>query len=94
MAMRSKGDGTFAAPEQLIGGSDLSGVKFDDVAVYGLNVNNDGMADLALVQKSTTGSKIVLLQTIERKKTNPPRMDAGSALMDTDLNWSSVFGLY
>ncbi len=94
MGMRSKGDGSFAAPDQLIGGSDLSGVKFDEVAVYALNVNNDGAADLAFVQKSGGGSKVLWLKSIEKTDTTGPRMVAGSALTDADLTWSSVFGLY
>ena len=95
MGMRSKGDGTFAAPEQLIGGSDLSGVKFDEVAVYALNVNNDGLADLAFVQKSGAGSKVHVAAD-DREDGNGRAADGGRqrAYSDADLTWSSAFGLY
>jgi hypothetical protein len=75
--LRSNGDGTFASPQTLWSGSP-SALAGDVVA---LNVNPDGMSDLAIVQSDTIG----WFQTSERT-TGPAFMTIKSPIVDGNIN--------
>jgi hypothetical protein len=68
VALRSKGDGTFADPQQLWAGN----VSFDDTTPFALDVSPDSVADIALVNTST--NRATWLRGVERFKTTAASM--------------------
>jgi len=84
MGLRTKTEGTFAAPQQLWASAS---VAFADVVPMALNVNADGMADLALVTKNGSLSKVQWLRTNER--TTVPASMTATTPFDSSLAWSA-----
>jgi hypothetical protein len=77
-----QGQPAFADPLQLYTGN----TSFDNVKPVGLNVNPDGMTDLALVYGSTT-TKLMWLKSIERS--TAPAVMWPMTEFDSGLNWSA-----
>lgn len=84
LGLRSKPDGGFAAPDELW---QSSAVAFAEVLPVALDVNPDGMADLALVRKNGEASSLMWLRAIERSS-SPATMTASAPLADATLTWS------
>jgi hypothetical protein len=85
LGLRSKVDGGFADPTELW---QSNAVSFAGVSPVALNVNPDGMADVALVQRSGDSTSLLWLRSVERT-TSAATMVAGSAFSDSGLPWSS-----
>lgn len=80
----SKSDGTFT--QQPLG--TLDSVDWTSLSVTALNLNADGMADLALVQQASDGStSLQWLSTIERTKRSAASMTTMPAYDDPGLTW-------
>ena len=86
LGLRSKSDGGFADPTELW---QSNSVAFADVSPVALNVNPDGMADVALVQKSGGSTSLLWLRSVERSAA-AATMVAGAPLSDSNLPWSTA----
>ena len=85
MGMRALEGGGFADPTQL----HQSGTPFAGVVPLAMDVNFDGMADLALVTKDGTGTDVHWLRTAERTA-NPATMNTtGATPLNGGVNWSA-----
>jgi FG-GAP-like repeat len=83
MGLRAKMDGAFAEPLELWS----AGLSSADVHPVAIDVNPDGMTDLALVQRNGNASDLTWLKSVERSAT-PARMSAMTTYTDTNLTWS------
>ncbi|MEX2546367.1 MAG: VCBS repeat-containing protein [Chloroflexota bacterium] len=63
------------------------GVNWAELSVQAMNINSDGMADLALLQNADGSTRVSWLRTNERNR-NPATMTAMPALTDS-LPWSA-----
>jgi hypothetical protein len=84
VGLRSQVDGGFANPADLW---QSSTVPFDEVLPVALDVNPDGMADVALIRKNGTASSLTWLRAIERTAA-PASMAATTPLADAGLTWT------
>jgi hypothetical protein len=84
LGLRSKVDGGFADPAELW---QSSAVPFAEVIPVALDVNPDGMADVALVRKNGDASSLMWLRAVERSA-SPASMTATTPLADATLTWN------
>ncbi len=89
--MRSQPDGTLANPLLL---AQMGSVPWSGLGVAALDINADGMADLALVQKDGSMTKVQWLQTSEKSKTSAAKMTATQVYHDANLTWSQSIQPY
>jgi hypothetical protein len=82
--LASKLDGTFAAPALLW---QQASTDIDDLMPVAMNVNADGLADVAFVQKDGSNTKVFWLKSVERSA-SPASMTAGPIVSDS-LSWST-----
>jgi hypothetical protein len=83
--LRAKTDNSgFADAQQLW---DSAGLAFADTTPRAMNVNSDGMADLALLVKNGSNTNVQWLRTVERSTVPASMTSAGSPLVTT-LTWS------
>jgi len=86
-AMRAKTDSAgfsgFADAQQMW---DSGSMQFADVVPTAMNVNSDGMADLALLVKNGNNTNVQWLRTVE-KSTVPASMTSAGAPLVTTLTW-------
>jgi len=82
--LRAKTDGTGFADAQLLWSGSAS---FADVMPMALNVNPDGMADLALVSNQGGMSRVLWLRTVER--TSLPASMTSTTPFDSALTWNA-----
>jgi hypothetical protein len=83
--IRAKTDGTFADAQQLW---DSGTMAFADVVPTAMNVNADGMADLALLVRDSSGTDVQWLRTLERTIAPASMISAGPAT-DAGLSWGN-----
>ena len=87
--IRAKTDNTgFADAQQLW---DSGSMAFADATPSALNVNSDGMADLALLVKNGSNTNVQWLRTVE-KSTVPASMIFDAFLSDSVPRWQSLQG--
>ena len=85
MGVRAQSSGGFADPQPL----HQSGTPFAGVVPVAMDVNADGMVDLALVTKDGTGTDVQWLRTAERT-VNPATMNGtGGAPLNAGVTWAS-----
>lgn len=90
--LHAKADGTFSAPLLLFSSDSFA---FGANIPVAINVNSDGMSDLALIQKNgNNGSSLLWLRSVERTKSAAAKMVAGTAYTDSGLDWSSGLAAY
>ena len=87
-ALRAKVDGGFADPVELWHGGSVSSMS--DVIAAGMNVNPDGLGDLAVLQRNGSTTTLMWLKSVEQS-TTPATMTPMSTLSDGGLNWSPSF---
>ena len=75
--IRAKTDGTFADAQQLW---DSGSLAFSDVTPTALNVNSDGMADLAMFVNQGGTTSVQWLKTVERSTTPASMTNAGQPI--------------
>jgi hypothetical protein len=84
--LRAKSDGTFADPAQL-----YSGGSYTEVMPFALDVNPDGMVDLALMTRNGSGNaSLQWLRTAERSTSPAVMAPAGGQPLDTGLSWGGT----
>lgn len=84
VGLLAKTDGSLADPLVLWSGN----VPFGDVLPMAMDVNPDGMADLALVQKEGAYTRVRWLRTIERSTSPASMATTTSGILDGGLPWS------
>ena len=85
MGMRAVGSGGFADPVQL----HQAATPFAGVMPVAMDINVDGMVDLALVTKDGTGTDVHWLRTAERTA-NPATMNnTGGTPLNGGVNWAA-----
>jgi hypothetical protein len=80
--IRAKTDGTFADSQQLW---DSGTMAFADVTPTALNVNSDGMADLAMFVNQGGTTSVQWLKTIERSAVPASMTNAGQQPINVTL---------
>jgi hypothetical protein len=80
--IRAKTDGTFADSQQLW---DSGTMAFADVTPTALNVNSDGMADLALLVNVGGTTNVQWLKTVERTAAPASMTNVGQQSMNVTL---------
>lgn len=89
--LASQSDGTFA--QQLL--TTLDSVDWASLNMTALNLNGDGMADLALVQQAGDGStSLQWLSSVERTEQSAASMTATPAYDDASLTWASSMAAF
>jgi hypothetical protein len=84
--MRAKTDNSgFVDAQQLW---DSGSLQFADVVPSAMNVNSDGMADLALLVKNGSNTNVQWLRTVERS-TVPASMTSAGQAQNANVSWSS-----
>jgi hypothetical protein len=83
LGIRAKTDGTFADPQQLW---DSGTMAFADVTPTAMNVNSDGMADLAMLVNQSGTTKVQWLRTVERSAVPASMVSAGEAI-NAGITW-------
>ncbi|MEO6350093.1 MAG: VCBS repeat-containing protein [Candidatus Limnocylindrales bacterium] len=86
VGMRSTRDGTFTDPAELWSGA----IAFEDLVPVALDVNPDGMADLALIHRTGVSSTLTWLRAVERSIV-PAKMTSSGSYVDISLGSGSNF---
>jgi hypothetical protein len=84
VGLRSTREGTFTDPAELWSGP----ISFDELVPVALDVNPDGMADLALIHRTGGSSTLTWLRAVERS-TTPAKMTSSGSFVDVSLNSGS-----